>query len=75
MYILFFSALAHELNESARARKRAESSWLVSLTSQLELGRAEPTRYPPPTIRLTPIGRSHFGHPLVFWGLASYPNC
>jgi hypothetical protein len=43
MYILFFSALARELNEPARARKRAESSCLVSLTSQLELKRAEPS--------------------------------
>jgi hypothetical protein len=43
MYILFFSVLARELNEPARARKRAEPSWLVSLTSQLELGRAEPS--------------------------------
>jgi hypothetical protein len=47
MYILFFSALACELNEPARARKRAEPSWLVSLTSQLELEQAELARYPP----------------------------
>jgi hypothetical protein len=29
MYILFFSALARELNEPTRARKQAEPSWLV----------------------------------------------
>jgi hypothetical protein len=53
--ILFF-VVARELNEPARARKRAEPSWfsgsiasrvessqLISLTSQLELGRAEPS--------------------------------
>jgi hypothetical protein len=42
MYTLI-SALARELNEPVRARKRAEPSWLVSLTSQLKLGRSEPS--------------------------------
>jgi hypothetical protein len=56
MYILIFSALARELNEPVRARKRAEPSWLVSLTSKLKFGRAELARYPPlPVFHSCPV--------------------
>jgi hypothetical protein len=73
--VCVFSALARELNEPSRvdsvARSLIELSQLVSLTSQLELGRVGLARYPALAKTLEFTLNFVFSRKQSWWGL----NC